>query len=329
MGLFDFHAALAPGAEKLHVWGDPSVCVRLCAGRAHGVDGLIVDVFGSLVVASLYDPNQGQDAARLLSTCQTLLPGRDVLVKARVDSDQGQGFRVHASPGFNALSVTTAAESGLTFEIHRDVQHDFGLYLDAAKARLRVKETARGKNVLNLFSYTCGFGVAAAAGGAASVTNVDPNKDYLAWGKRNAALNGVEMRVLPDTAQVFLEKHLRRMERGTAKPFEIIILDPPAFGVGRGNDRLLRLLWPTLFSSLSATRPEHVLLMCNDKYFRTRKDFIAFVDEELGGAYDFERLGTVLTEADLRSGRPGTVWTPQEEDPFYVEPIVLFGSLRA
>ena len=59
-----------------------------------------------------------------------------------------------------------------------------------------MREAARGQRVLNLFSYTGAFGVAAAAGGAAEVTNVDPNRDYLAWSLRNAALNGVKMRVL-------------------------------------------------------------------------------------------------------------------------------------
>ena len=81
-----------------------------------------------------------------------------------------------------------------------------GIYLDAAKARLFVREAAPGQRVLNLFSYTGAFGVAAVAGGAAEVTNVDPNRDYLAWSLRNAALNGVKMRVLPDAAQDHLAK---------------------------------------------------------------------------------------------------------------------------
>ena len=86
-----------------------------------------------------------------------------------------------------------AIERGLKFEIGVDPAHDFGLYLDAAKARLFVRQSARGQRVLNLFSYAGAFGVAAAAGGAIDVANVDPNRDYLTWSLRNAALNGVTM----------------------------------------------------------------------------------------------------------------------------------------
>ena len=144
-----------------------------------------------------------------------------------------------AAAALRGASPLIATERGLKFEIGTDPAHDFGMYLDAAKARAFVRETARGKRVLNLFSYTGAFGIAAAAGGAAEVTNVDPNREYLAWSLRNAALNGVRMRVLPDTAQAHLARHLRRLARNPQRAdYDLVILDPPAFGVGRGNERM-------------------------------------------------------------------------------------------
>jgi len=85
-----------------------------------------------------------------------------------------------------------AVEDGLRFEIGTDPRHDFGLFLDGRTARSRVRALAGGALVLNLFSYACGFGVAARAGGARDVVNVDPERSYLSWGRRNAALNGTE-----------------------------------------------------------------------------------------------------------------------------------------
>ena len=191
-----------------------------------------------------------------------------------------------------------------------------------------MREAARGQRVLNLFSYTGAFGVAAAAGGAADVTNVDPNRDYLAWSLRNAALNGVKMRVLPDTAQDHLAKHLRRLARNPEHAnYDLVIVDPPAFGVGRGNERVLRLLWPDLFASLRTMTPRQLVLMSNDKAFRSRQDFGELVQAQLGDLYRFDRLGTHFTPDDLAADRPTLPWTPGGEDPYYVEPVVLAGTL--
>jgi 23S rRNA (cytosine1962-C5)-methyltransferase len=179
--------------------------------------------------------------------------------------------------------------------------------------------------VLNLFSYAGAFGVAAAVGGASEVTNVDPNRDYLAWSLRNAKLNDVSMRVLPDTAQDYLAKHSRRMARDPQRlNYDLVIVDPPAFGVGRGKERVLRLLWPDLFESLRAINPQQVLLMCNDKSFQTSRSFTDLVTSELG-SYRFRRLGTYLTAADLAAPQPALDWTASPEDPLYREPVVLAG----
>jgi 23S rRNA G2069 N7-methylase RlmK/C1962 C5-methylase RlmI len=160
------------------------------------------------------------------------------------------------------------------------------------------------------------------------VTNVDPKRDYLAWSLRNAALNGVKMRVLPDTAQDHLAKHLRRLARNPEQAsYDLVIIDPPAFGVGRGNERVLRLLWPDLFASLRTMKPRQLVLMSNDKAFRSRQDFGELVRAELGDLYSFERLGTHLKPDDLAADRPKLRWTREAEDPYYVEPVVLAGTL--
>jgi 23S rRNA (cytosine1962-C5)-methyltransferase len=310
--------------ESAHAGGTD--CVRLSAGLADGLPGLIVDRFGPLVVAVEYAPD-GLAVPALLDVVRDACPGRHVVVKARAAADGTNKFAT-ASHATGAPPLI-ARERGLRFELGVDPAHDFGLFLDAAKARLFVREAARGQRVLNLFSYTGAFGIAAAAGGAADVVNVDPNRDYLAWSLRNAALNGVSMRVLPDTAQDHLGKHLRRLARNPAQAnYDLVIVDPPAFGVGRGNERVLRLLWPELFASLRAIAPRTVVLMSNDKAFRARQSFVELVEAELGARYRFERLGTRLLPEELDDERPALRWAPGgEEDPFYVEPVVLAGTL--
>ncbi len=306
-------------------------CVRLCAGARDGLPGLLVDRFGALVVAIDYvdAASGGLTAEALLRGVRGAFPEHHVVAKARASSDGTNKFVVATYDPVGAALPLIGTERGLRFELGLDPAHDFGLFLDAAKARSFVREAARGKRVLNLFSYTGAFGIAAAAGGADDVANVDPNRDYLAWSLRNAALNGVRMRVLPDTAQAHLARHLRRLARDpqTAR-YELVIVDPPAFGVGRGNERVLRLLWPELFASLRAMTPRQLVLLSNDKAFRSRQSFVELVEAELGALYRFERLGTHLTADEAAAARPDLPWKPDVEDPNYVEPVVLAGTLR-
>lgn len=304
-------------------------CVRLCAGAADGVPGMLVDRFGPLVVAVDYSTGEGQAEAAdaLLRLVRKALPQQHVVAKVRLSADGANRFATASFSPTATSSPLVASERGLKFEIRTDPAHDFGLFLDAAKARALVRAAAAGKRVLNLFSYAGAFGIAAAVGGAAEVTNVDPNRDYLAWSLRNAQLNGVGMRVLPDTAQDYLAKHLRRLARHPEHAsYDLVIVDPPAFGVGRGNQRVLRLLWPSLFDSLRAMKPAQVVLMCNDKSFQSRRSFADLVAEELAACYRFQRLGTVWTTADLASESSALEWRPVVEDPCYAQPVVLAGT---
>jgi 23S rRNA (cytosine1962-C5)-methyltransferase len=139
-------------------------CVRLSAGATDGLPGLIVDRFGPLVVAVDYAGPKGEgtkadglNAPALLHLMRSAFPEHHLVAKARSSADGTNRFVTAAEPAAGALSGASpliATERGLKFEIGVDPAHDFGVYLDAAKARLFVREAARGQRVLNLFSYT-------------------------------------------------------------------------------------------------------------------------------------------------------------------------------
>jgi 23S rRNA (cytosine1962-C5)-methyltransferase len=193
-----------------------------------------------------------------MAALEAAFPGRSILLRWR-GKEGDPAFRLRWG-GIPAPEQIVAVEDGLRFEIRTDPRHDFGLFLDGRTARSRVRALAGGGLVLNLFSYACGFGVAARAGGARDVVNVDPERSYLSWGRRNAALNGTDFRVVPDTAQAFLRRWRRRAERGTAEHFDVVVADPPAFGVGRGDDRVLRKFWPELWNPSPQLEPAHAVL---------------------------------------------------------------------
>jgi 23S rRNA (cytosine1962-C5)-methyltransferase len=247
--------------------------LRLVAGAADALPGMVVDQFGTLGVGTLYDSESSIAAQDLLDALCALKRFGQVLVRARmVDEHDSNRYVYRSSGGFSEDLVLESEEDGIKFKIKTKISDDFGVFPDARRARALVRSISGGKRVLNLFAYTCGFGVAARLGGGTEVVNVDPNRDYLTWGRENAALNGVDFHLIPDTAQAYLRRLNRRVAAGTHAVPDVVVLDPPAFGVGRGAERLVRSLWPELLQLIANLAPRDVVVLCNDRYLRQSVD---------------------------------------------------------
>jgi 23S rRNA G2069 N7-methylase RlmK/C1962 C5-methylase RlmI len=130
-------------------------------------------------------------------------------------------------------------ENGLHFEIHPAHSGNPGLFLDTRDLRQRLQQTSMKKKVLNLFSYTCSLGIAAAKGGAKQIVNVDISKPYLEWGQRNAQLNSLES--APIEFRAMESERYVEWAIGKGHAFDRVILDPPVFSqTSRGTYRFER-----------------------------------------------------------------------------------------
>ena len=103
---------------------------------------------------------------------------------------------------------------------------DTGLFIDHRNMRGLVKAASSGKNVLNLFAYTCTASVHAALAGAKSVTSVDLSQNYLDWGKRNFALNGID---ISSSKYQFVAEDTFEWIKDNTEQFDTIFIDPPTF----------------------------------------------------------------------------------------------------
>jgi 23S rRNA (cytosine1962-C5)-methyltransferase len=101
-----------------------------------------------------------------------------------------------------------------------------------APTRRWLRAVAENRRVLNLFSYTCAFSVAALAGGAKNVVNNDMSKPALDWGKKNHALNDHDLRRVSMLPHNLFKSWWKIREYG---PYDIVIVDPPTNQRGSFN----------------------------------------------------------------------------------------------
>ncbi|AQS38698.1 putative SAM-dependent methyltransferase [Shewanella psychrophila] len=177
----------------------------------------------------------------------------------------------------------TVVENGAKYHVHLLKGQNHGLFLDMKNGRQWVREHAQGKKVLNLFSYTCAFSVAALQGGCDSVVNIDMSKGALSIGKQNHLLNGFSV-----GARFFGHDIFKSWGKLTKLgPYEMIIADPPSnqkgsFVATKDYSRLLKRL-PELLTS-----DGEVLLCLNAPELSI--DFLKNQVEEFSPSLEFVEL---------------------------------------
>jgi 23S rRNA (cytosine1962-C5)-methyltransferase len=204
---------------------------RLIYAESDGLPGLIVDryadtlVFQSLTAGSEYWKDTLADILLELTGLKNIYERSD----ADVRELEGLTLRVGPlrGPITHSPSTITIREHNLLFKVNIVAGHKTGFYLDQRENRLRVRELAEGRDVLDCFCYTGGFSINALAGGAKSVLSVDASADALALCHENVVLNE-----LPVDRHQTLEGdvfQLLRKFRDEGRSFDLIILDPPKF----------------------------------------------------------------------------------------------------
>lgn len=192
--------------------------VRLFDRAGDGLSRLVIERFGGAVRVS-----GGPEKAALLPVIREALGAPAELF-----------YRFgHEAQGGPDGGVRVVQEDGLIYEVALLPHRNTGLFLEARGARRWVGQNAQGRRVLNLFAYTCAFGLAAAAGGARATTNVDAVPSVLARGRRNYELNG-----LPFDPRSFWKSDVRdalKRARKSGASFDGIVLHPPP--VQTGGDR--------------------------------------------------------------------------------------------
>jgi len=211
---------------------------RWIHGEADGLPGVHVDLYGEAAsvrcdgagAAAFYRglPDQLREAAKAAGIAlRTVVERRS----ARRGGPTGGEDRSAVVLGRAPAREIEVRENGLRFGVDLLHGQKGGLFLDQRDNRALVRTLASGRRVLNLFGYTGGFSVYAAAGGARGTVTVDAAAPAIAAARRNFERNGLSTdgaRFVAGDAFAFLEQTARAGER-----FDLVISDPPSFAPSR------------------------------------------------------------------------------------------------
>jgi 23S rRNA (cytosine1962-C5)-methyltransferase len=265
---------------ELHQQGTD--CYRLFHGSQEGAGGLTIDRYGpQLLVQSFHQSLERDALLQLHETINQHLDLNTLLVyndrsrgNSRIDREDSV-YRAEDA----ALEDMIGHEWGLNYRVRgRHAGQDPLLFLDLRNARGWVKDHSAGKSVLNLFAYTCGVGLSAAAGGASEVCNLDFAEGNLAVGRENGLLNPqlpkmqfiqsdyfAAIRQLAGLPIIQRRHKLPSYPRLEQRQYDLILLDPPAWAKSAfGTVDLLRDYQSLLKPALLTTAENGVLICCNN-----------------------------------------------------------------
>ncbi|MGN0833910.1 MAG: class I SAM-dependent rRNA methyltransferase [Kiritimatiellia bacterium] len=219
---------------------------RAVNAESDGLPGVVADCYGGWVVCQLTSAGAERWKDAIAAALMKSVPGcRGVAERTDAEVRKKEGLPVsgelrvlagEAPPEFVEL-----AEGPIRALVDVRKGHKTGFYLDQRDARAAVGALARGRTVLNCFCYTGGFGLAAVAGGAEHVTQVDVSREALELARRNAELTLAALDRPPSAAAALFAyaeedvfRYLRQC-RDARRTFGMIVLDPPKFAESKAQ----------------------------------------------------------------------------------------------
>ena len=227
--------ATAIGGRTIFLGEDVTNAYRLVNAEADGLPGLIVDRYADWLVCQFTTAGVERWKREIVETLGMLLPCRGIYERSDLDVREYEGLpnTTGVLSGEAPPERIEISEHGCRYWVDVQAGHKTGFYLDQRDNRALVKRYANGRSVLNAFSYTGGFGVAAVTAGASEVTHVDLSEPALALARENTGLNTCH----PEHSS-FIHGNVfevLRKFRDEGRSFDLVVLDPPKFADSKGS----------------------------------------------------------------------------------------------
>lgn len=207
---------------------------RLFNGFTEGDPSLSVELFARCAVLYDYSDSPEGDPVKARAVCEVLCARFSwiecVLWKRRKANDPSlrNGVLLRGERSQLPSHIEEGEGSPVRYAVDLMLNRDASFYVDTASLRAWLRRSCKGRSVLNTFAYTGSLGVAAFAGGARRVVQVDRSAKFLALAKKSYVLNGWSE---PSRADLIVDDFFRAVGRLKAQSllFDDVIVDPPLF----------------------------------------------------------------------------------------------------
>jgi len=209
---------------------------RLVNAEGDGFPGLTIDRYGDYLMLQAFTRAWDSRVDLLANELEKLLQPQGIYLKYRPQQTRKLESRGGLPQnkllrGEQVGKKLTVQENGLNFLVDLDQGLHTGLFMDQRENRRDLMARCRGKRVLNLFSFTGAFSVAAAAAGARQVTSVDASGAYLKWAEENFSVN----RLNPKQHRFITGDCFKVLDDlvASGEQYDIVLMDPPSFSTTR------------------------------------------------------------------------------------------------
>lgn len=279
-----FEAAFAKAKAKRSAYygSEETDAFRIVNGEGDHLGGLTIDLYREFAVFSWYNETLYQNKSLLIQAFQQVFPEvKGAVEKIRFDSDLPESAAVYGEETPEPLIVK---ENGVHYATYLNEGLMTGIFLDQKEVRGQLAEgLSAGMTVLNMFSYTGAFSVAAAMGGATKTTSVDLAKRSLEKTKEQFAINGFD----PEKQKIHVMDVFGYFKYAKKKEltFDMIILDPPSFARNKKKVFSVAKNYGELVTdSLAIMNEEGLLIASTNAANLSQKKFQQMIEEAMDQA---------------------------------------------
>ena len=267
--------------RKAYYQDDLTTAFRLFNQEGDGFGGLTVDLYGDYAVFSWYNSYVYQIRKVISEAFRQVFP--EVLGTYEKIRFKGLDYESAHVYGQEAPDFFTVLENGVLYQVFMNDGLMTGIFLDQHEVRgSLVDGLAMGKSLLNMFSYTAAFSVAAAMGGASQTTSVDLAKRSRELSQAHFQANGISTDdhrfIVMDVFEYF--KYAKR--KGLT--YDVIVLDPPSFARNKKQTFSVAKDYHKLISqSLEILNPEGIIIASTNAANVSRQKFTEQIDKGFAG----------------------------------------------
>lgn len=294
---------------------------RVFNGEGDGIGGLTIDYFDGFYMVSWYSEGIYSMKHHVYGVLDKLVDYKAIYEKKRFDT-KGQYIEqddfVKGTPGDFPIIVK---ENGMNFAVDLNDGAMTGIFLDQRDVRKALRDKySDGKHVLNTFSYTGAFSVAAALGGARETTSVDLAKRSLPKTIEQFSVNGIDYEA-QNIKVMDVFDYFRYAKRHELK-FDVVVLDPPSFARSKKYTFSTAKDYPALLEdAIAITEKNGIIVASTNNASFSMKKFKSFIDK---GFADAGSRYKILEESSL----PKDFRTNRDFPEFNYLKVVILQKLK-